>query len=502
MARKSLSLAQQMWLPVLVLILVIAAVATLAIQRTVVQIAETTALQERQQQKLDLAQDWRELSGALVAGTHALVLAPEGEQRTDLAAAQREMLARLEALPGRLAPLAETVDERRLLQALQSPHEALLAAVRAAAQPDGHALLKSRGAALVKAADDLVQLQQAQTRSLREYMAGLRMKNTWSTVGVMVLLCVLFAASTAHLVRRVVHPIGRLSELAEVIGQGDLSRPVEVDRSDELGVLQTALARMRDALADMVSQTRERADSVQSAAAEIAMGNADLSQRTETTAAHVQRTTGAMAELGVSVRHSSDSAATANQLAQTAATVAREGGEAVTAVVHTMDEIQASSRRIADITGVIDGIAFQTNILALNAAVEAARAGEQGRGFAVVAGEVRVLAHRAADAAKEIKSLIGASVERVESGTQQVRDAGATMATLVSSVSKVSDVISEISASSREQSGHLAEVAGAMNDLDQMAQSNAALVEQGAAAAESLKDQAVRLNELVGRYRV
>jgi methyl-accepting chemotaxis protein len=502
MPKKSLSLVQQMWLPVVVLISVIAIVATLSIQRTVVQIAETTALQERQQQKLDLAQDWRELSGTLVARTQAAALAPEGPLRTELQAAQAETLGRLDALPARFAKLAESAPERERLQALDSPHRELVAAVRGATQPESLDGLKARSAALAQAAEALVAQQQHQTRELREYMAGLRLKNSWTMVGVMALLCVLFAVSTAHLVRRVVRPIGRLSVLAETIGQGDLSQAVAVDRQDELGVLQTALARMRDALADMVSQTRQRADSVQNAASEIAMGNADLSQRTETTAAHVQRTTGAVSELGVSVRHTSDSAATANQLAQTAATVAREGGEAVATVVHTMDEIQASSRRIADITGVIDGIAFQTNILALNAAVEAARAGEQGRGFAVVAGEVRLLAQRSAEAAKEIKSLIGASVERVESGTRQVRLAGSTMETLVASVSKVSDVIGEISASSREQSGHLADVAGAMKNLDEMAQSNAALVEEGAAAAESLKDQAVKLNELVSRYRV
>jgi methyl-accepting chemotaxis protein len=207
-------------------------------------------------------------------------------------------------------------------------------------------------------------------------------------------------------------------------------------------------------------------------------------------------------ELGVAVRHSAEGAATANQLAQSAASVAQRGGEVVGQVVSTMEQINASSKKIADIIGVIDGIAFQTNILALNAAVEAARAGEQGRGFAVVAGEVRNLASRSAEAAREIKSLIGASVERVEAGTRLVADAGSTMSELVGNVNKVSDVIGEISASTAEQSQHLSGVAGSMVQLDQMSQSNAALVEEGAAAAESLKEQAVKLHQLVSRYRV
>jgi methyl-accepting chemotaxis protein len=502
MNTKTRSLAARMWLPVIVMVSLIAVVATVSIQRTKNQVAQTTAMQEQQQQKLDLAQDWRELADTLVARTQAVALAGDAPLAAELKAGQQQSLARLEALPAKLAALVQEPDERALLQSLAAPQRELLGAVRAATGAEALGELKSRGQALVAGAQGMVDLQQAKTRGVREYMAGLRFKNSWATVGMMVLICLGLAAATARLAQTVITPVRQLSELAEAIAQGDLSRPVPVNRGDEIGVLQTALARMRDNLADMVQRAREGADNVQNAAAEIASGNADLSQRTETTAAHVQRTTGAVSELGVTVRHTSDSAATASQLAQSAAVVARRGGEMVGTVVRTMDEIQTSSKKIADITGVIDGIAFQTNILALNAAVEAARAGEQGRGFAVVAGEVRLLAQRSADAAKEIKSLIGASVDRVESGTKSVREAGATMDELVASVSKVSDVISEISASSREQTGHLADVAGAMHNLDEMAQSNAALVEEGAAAAESLKDQAVKLNELVSRYRV
>jgi methyl-accepting chemotaxis protein len=202
------------------------------------------------------------------------------------------------------------------------------------------------------------------------------------------------------------------------------------------------------------------------------------------------------------VRQSADSASTANQLASSAATVAQRGGSVVAEVVATMDEIHASSRKIADIIGVIDGIAFQTNILALNAAVEAARAGEQGRGFAVVASEVRSLAQRSADAARQIKGLIGTSVDRVEAGSRLVKDAGSTMEEIVASVQRVTDIIGEITASTAEQSGGIGQVNQAVGQLDQMTQQNAALVEQSAAAAESLKEQALRLNEVVGAFRV
>ena len=235
---------------------------------------------------------------------------------------------------------------------------------------------------------------------------------------------------------------------------------------------------------------------------EVATGNADLSQRTEHTASNLQQTASSIEQLSGTVRQSADAASTANQLAASAATVARRGGEVVSQVVSTMDEINTSSKKIADIIGVIDGIAFQTNILALNAAVEAARAGEQGRGFAVVASEVRGLAKRSGDAAREIKSLIGASVEKVESGSRLVADAGSTMNEIVASVQRVSDMIGDITAASNEQSQGIGQVNTAVTQLDRMTQQNAALVEQSAAAAESLKQQATRLNEVVGAFRL
>jgi methyl-accepting chemotaxis protein len=286
------------------------------------------------------------------------------------------------------------------------------------------------------------------------------------------------------------------------IAEGNLAVEAHIDRNDELGALQRTIDQTRRALSSMVGQICHATDNIGVASAEIAHGNQDLSRRTEQTASNLQQTASSMEQLTGTVKQSADSARQANQLAASASEVAVRGGAAVAQVVTTMDEINASSKKIADIIGVIDGIAFQTNILALNAAVEAARAGEQGRGFAVVASEVRSLAQRSAAAAKEIKGLIGASVDKVESGTRQVTDAGATMTEIVNSVKRVSDIIGEITAASGEQSQGIGEINHAVSQLDQMTQQNAALVEESTAAAESLKEQATRLATVVGTFKL
>ncbi|MGB4059907.1 MAG: methyl-accepting chemotaxis protein [Burkholderiaceae bacterium] len=278
---------------------------------------------------------------------------------------------------------------------------------------------------------------------------------------------------------------------------GDLTVAVPRAAGDQASVM-AAVEDMRNRLRDVIQTVRQGSDSIQLAAAEVAMGNQDLSSRTEAAASNLEQTAASMEEITATVKQSADSARQANQLASTAAAVAVKGGD----VVGTMQDIQQSSKKIADIIGVIDGIAFQTNILALNAAVEAARAGEQGRGFAVVAGEVRNLAQRSAQAAKEIKDLIGASVEKVESGSALVADAGHTMGEIVASVQRVNDIIAGISAAAGEQNNGIAQVNVAVTQLDQMTQQNAALVEESAAAAQSLRDQANRLSEAVGVFRV
>jgi methyl-accepting chemotaxis protein len=294
------------------------------------------------------------------------------------------------------------------------------------------------------------------------------------------------------------------TESAGRLAEGNLSVDIDVASAGngDAGMALAALQKLQTELRSSISAIRTGADGVTVAATEISTGNQDLSGRTEQTASNLQQAASSMSQLNGTVRQSADAAAQANQLASSATSVALRGGEVVSQVVRTMDEINTSSKKIADIIGVIDGIAFQTNILALNAAVEAARAGEQGRGFAVVAGEVRSLAGRSADAAREIKSLIGASVDRVESGTRLVQDAGETMKEIVSSVQRVSDIIGEISAAASEQSAGIGQVNSAVVQLDQMTQQNAALVEESAAAAESLKDQATRLSGVVSRFRL
>ncbi|WP_128000885.1 methyl-accepting chemotaxis protein [Piscinibacter defluvii] len=291
-------------------------------------------------------------------------------------------------------------------------------------------------------------------------------------------------------------------EVAERVRDGDLATAIRDDAKDEFSPLLAALRDMQEALTRVVSNVRGNAESVATASAQIAQGNQDLSGRTEQQASALQQTAATMDELGSTVRNNADNAKQANQLAAGASSVAQRGGEVVSQVVDTMKGINDSSRKIADIIGVIDGIAFQTNILALNAAVEAARAGEQGRGFAVVAGEVRNLAQRSAEAAKEIKSLISDSVERVERGSQPVDEAGTTMAEIVHSIQRVTDIMGEISSASVEQSSGVAQVGQAVNQMDQATQQNAALVEQSAAAAEGLKGQARQLVDAVAVFRL
>ncbi len=305
-----------------------------------------------------------------------------------------------------------------------------------------------------------------------------------------------------RLQRRIVTDIRQAVHASQQVAAGNLLQTVNSTRGDEIGDLLRSTGHMVAQLRESLQTVRHATDSVRTAAEEIASGNVDLSQRTEQAAGSLQQTASSMAELTGTVTQTAASAVTAHQLAGTASAVAERGGAAVQQVISTMGEINTSSHRISDIIGTIDGIAFQTNILALNAAVEAARAGEQGRGFAVVAGEVRSLAQRSAAAAREIKTLIQTSVEKVEGGTRQVQDAGATMAEIVGSVQRVSAIIGEISRATAEQSSGIGQVNGAVGNLDQVTQQNAALVEQSAAAAESLKEQAARLGAVLGRFQL
>src|ERR1700761_3213330 len=302
--------------------------------------------------------------------------------------------------------------------------------------------------------------------------------------------------------RRITRPVDYAVGVAEAIAGGDLTSHVRVSGNDEIAQLMKALRTMQDSLSHVVGDVRSNSESVATASSQISQGANDLSARTEEQASALQQAAASMDELSSTVRQNAENAMSANQLALGASTVARKGGDVVGEVVETMKGINDSSKRIVDIIGVIDGIAFQTNILALNAAVEAARAGEQGRGFAVVAGEVRTLAQRSAEAAKEIKSLISASVERVEHGTQLVDRAGETMAEIVNSIARVTDIMGQISAASTEQSTGVGQIGEAISQMDQATQQNAALVEESAAAAESLKDQAHQLVQAVAVFKL
>ncbi len=334
---------------------------------------------------------------------------------------------------------------------------------------------------------------------------SLRARAQWLTIVMGVLALVTAGAAlvvSGVMKHRIVRDVRRVSHTASRVADGWLDRVEHDDSDDDIGELLRTQATMVQHLREMVSQVTHSAGSIRGASAEVASGNTDLSQRTEQAAANLQRTASSMTQLTGNVRQSADSAAQANQLAHSASDSAQRGGAVMTQVVSNMQDIATSSKRIADIIGTIDGIAFQTNILALNAAVEAARAGEQGRGFAVVAGEVRLLAQRSAEAAREIKTLIGASVQKVESGTQLVQDAGKTMDEIVSGVQRVSDIIGEISAAAGEQTSGIEQVNGAVNELERMTQQNAALVEQSAAAAESLREQAQKLTVAVAGFKI
>ena len=367
-------------------------------------------------------------------------------------------------------------------------------------------LVKGMDRPPTKKIDEIVEFITKQSEALTARMNAERVsserKATYQLAGILLVTVVVGALIMVWLVRSITQPLNEAVDIARVVASGDLSTQINVSGTDEIGVLLKSLKDMHDNLANVVGKVRAGTDAIALASTEIAQGNNDLSARTEEQASSLEETAASMEELTTTVKRNNDNANEASNLAGDASGVAVRGGDAVAQVINTMGSINESSRKIVDIIGVIDGIAFQTNILALNAAVEAARAGEQGRGFAVVASEVRNLAQRSAAAAKEIKELIGDSVDKVETGSRLVGQAGTTMDEVVSSVKRVTAIISEIAVASSEQNQGIDQINEAITQMDAVTQQNAALVEQAAAAAEAMQQQAISLAEAVSVFKI
>ncbi len=508
-----LKIATKLWVFIVLVLALLTTIAGVGLVRSASILAEGRARQDIALQLVHVTTQWNGLTETNAVRNQAIILSGEpgvAASFKDAVTATSDQITvlqkKLESLPitdADRAQLAKIGDFRKPVIELRDK------ARKARGEGNVDEALKIMNtqylpalALYIASQKELVKMQEQRVVDVQVDTENRRQSNSVGIVVGLVIVVVLITVGTGWLVRSIRDPLDQANELAARIAQGDLSTNIRTSREDEFGNLLRSLATMNDSLGRMVAQVRMSTDSIATASAEIAQGNNDLAQRTEQTSSNLQSTASSMDALTVTVQHSTENSRQASTLAASASTVAQRGGSVVTQVVATMQEIDASSKKIADIIGVIDGIAFQTNILALNAAVEAARAGEQGRGFAVVASEVRSLAQRSAAAAKEIKGLIDTSVEKVESGTRLVTDAGATMEEIVQSVRRVADVIGEITAAANEQSAGIAGVNQAIGDLDQMTQQNAALVEESAAAAESLREQADRMKDAVAVFQV
>jgi methyl-accepting chemotaxis protein len=472
---------------------------------------------------IDLAEHWLPNTQQLAAMNEALNQMRRAEIQMQLGGGDKAIqdeMARLnkqwELMPGYIKAFeaaAQDAEQARQFDALRqaiSQYKAsqprLLELVQQGKSEESLSYLRGESRKAFRATTELmVQLDTTTGKGVAASVEHAQASYRSVVVGIWLMLGValtLVAALAWVLTRSLTEPLRFAVHTADSIADGDLTEDLQSSRGDELGDLLHALQRMQLALHDSVSTAKRSADSIATASVEIASGGVNLSARTEQAASNLEQTSAAMQEVTETVRSSAESTQQAHRLAGDAAAVAERGGAVVGRVMSTMDGIQGSSRKISDIIGVIDGIAFQTNILALNAAVEAARAGEQGRGFAVVAAEVRSLAQRSAQAAREIKTLISGSVEQVEAGARLVVDAGSTMSEVVASVQRVSALVGDIAGSIQHQTQSLNEVSSAIAQLDNMTQQNAALVEESAAASESLREQAGTLAQVVSRFRL
>ncbi len=510
---QQLSIRSRILLSVAVLVILAAAIAAVAtFEKSALEkkIVELTGVQRERDA---LSDEWDRGNQANIERWAALAIAgspelyaqfkPLSESTTERISAIQKRLREIEQDPRLLKLLDELATDRSAwLAERDKVRQAIEAGDFAAARQVGSTGLAASAKRYVETSRKMVSFQHERTK---EVTAQAKADIAFSGRVYMALLAVaviIGGVVALLLTRAVIRPVESTAATLREIASGNLAADVPTVAPREFQGMLSDLTTMRDNLQQMVRSVAIAADSIRTASSEVAVGNQDLSGRTEQAASNLQETAAAMAQLSQTVNQNADAARTASQLATAARGDATRGGDVVTRVVQTMNDINAASKKITEIIGVIDGIAFQTNILALNASVEAARAGEQGRGFAVVASEVRNLAQRSAEAAKEIKTLIGASAEKVETGSQLVEQAGATMNEIVASVQRVTDMIGEITASTTEQASGITQVNQAVGHLDQMTQQNAALVEQSAAAAESLKSQAVQLGEVVGSFRL
>ena len=509
----SMGIAKRLWAVTIVLSLALSALAAYAYARldAVAVAAQQTEhtrvpqLSEAAAMELNITRMSLQLRHAILARTpdeRAAALADIAAKRKLVEASAADYKARLftergKAMYAKLPPLLEQMWQKA---------EANVNLIQADRKEEAFAFLVDNTIParnqVLSVLDDLVKYQRASLSADVEQIAA-QINSTLTMLETLVLASIIgLVLSSGYVARTLRRRVALSQAVAERARDGDLTTPIHDTANDEFTPLLSALREMQLSLSGIVSGVRSNAESVATASTEIAQGNQELSGRTEQQASALEQTAATMEQLGTTVRHNADNAQQANQLALSASNVAVKGGEVVGQVIQTMHGINDASRRIADIIGVIDGIAFQTNLLALNAAVEAARAGEQGRGFAVVAGEVRVLAKRSTEAAREIKSLINTSVERVEQGTALVGNAGRTMGEIVDAIQRVTDIVSQISSASQEQSSGVSQVGQAITQMDKATQQNAAMVEQSTAAAENLKDQAAQLVQAMAVFRV
>ncbi|SOZ70621.1 chemotaxis sensory transducer protein [Cupriavidus taiwanensis] len=478
------------------------------------QVAERThAMMQQPLTKERLVSDWYRLMHTSVRRTTAVARSADPSLGQFFAAETKASIEGIAQLRDKLQPMLSSEQEKAAFQKILSVRDPynngrdkITRLKQEGLTEEANQVLEQEfvpaGDAYLAEIQKLLDIQRASIDATAREINAIYVNARNSLIGLGVVVLGIGIAFAFWLTRGITGPLHRAVAVARTVASGDLTSRIDVDSRDETGQLLQALADMNANILRIVRQVRAGTESIVSGTSQIAAGNTDLSQRTEEQASSLQQTAASMEELTSIVRQNADNARQASTLAVNASDIAAKGGEVAGQVAETMEEINGASKKVVDIIAVIEGIAFQTNILALNAAVEAARAGEQGRGFAVVAGEVRTLAQRSATAAKEIKALIGDSVDRVEKGSMLVTQSGQTMEEIVAAVRRVTDIMGEISAASAEQSSGIEQVNQAVTQMDTVTQQNAALVEEAAAAAGSLEEQAQRLKEAVATFRL